>query len=108
MLERFARIDVARYAEQCGVDEDLIRAAARRIADAGSVSVFEDLGIQQGPNSTLCSYVNRMLWILTGNFGNPGGMHLHTVVREPVPRPARSAARRSRARGSWPGSCPAT
>ena len=78
VLERFRHIDVARYAEHCGVDEDLIRAATGRIAGAESVSVFEDLGIQQGPNSTLCSYINRMLWILTGNFGNPGGMHLHT------------------------------
>jgi anaerobic selenocysteine-containing dehydrogenase len=78
VLERFGQIDVARFAASCGVDEDLIRAAVRRIAGAGSVSVFEDLGIQQGPNSTLCSYINRMLWILTGNLGNPGGMHLHT------------------------------
>ena len=78
VLERFAQVDVAGYADHCQVDEALIRAAARRIAGAESVSVFEDLGIQQGPNSTLCSYVNRMLWILTGNFGNPGGMHLHT------------------------------
>jgi anaerobic selenocysteine-containing dehydrogenase len=79
VLEAFADVDVARYAAHCGVDEALIRAAARRIASATSVSVFEDLGIQQAPNSTLCSYVNRMLWILTGNFGNPGGMHLHTT-----------------------------
>ncbi len=78
VLDRFAEIDVSRYAEDCGVDEALLRAAVRRIAEADSVSVFEDLGIQQGPNSTLCSYVNRMLWILTGNLGNPGGMHLHT------------------------------
>jgi anaerobic selenocysteine-containing dehydrogenase len=78
VLECFGQVDVSRYAGYCGVDEALIRAAARRIAGAESVSVFEDLGIQQGPNSTLCSYVNRMLWILTGNFGNPGGMHLHT------------------------------
>ncbi len=78
VLEHLGRVDVSRYAGYCGVDEGLIRAAVRRIADAASVSVFEDLGIQQGPNSTLCSYVNRMLWILTGNFGNPGGMHLHT------------------------------
>jgi anaerobic selenocysteine-containing dehydrogenase len=78
VLERFRRIDVARYVRHCGVDEDLIRATTRRIGGAESVSVFEDLGIQQGPNSTLCSYINRMLWILTGNFGNPGGMHLHT------------------------------
>ena len=40
--------------------------------------MFEDLGVQQAPNSTLCSYLDRMLWILTGNFGKPGGMHMHT------------------------------
>ncbi len=56
---RFGDVDVPAYAAHCGVDEELIRAAARRIAGAASVSVFEDLGIQQGPNSTLCSYVNR-------------------------------------------------
>ena len=78
VLEAFANVDVARYCDYCGIDEDLIRASARRIASAESVSAFEDLGIQQSPHSTLCSYINRLLWILTGNFGNPGGMHLHT------------------------------
>jgi anaerobic selenocysteine-containing dehydrogenase len=78
VLSAFADVDVARYASWCGVDEALIREATRRIAAADSVSAFEDLGIQQAPNSTLCSYVNRLLWILTGNFGNPGGMHLHS------------------------------
>jgi formate dehydrogenase len=77
-LAAFADVDVARYAGYCGVEEALIRSASRRIARADSVSVFEDLGVQQAPNSTLCSYIDRMLWILTGNFGNPGGMHLHT------------------------------
>lgn len=78
VLAAFAELDVPRYAGYCGVEEELIRAASRRIAEAQSVSAFEDLGIQQAPNSTLSSYVNRLLWILTGNFGNPGGMHLHT------------------------------
>jgi anaerobic selenocysteine-containing dehydrogenase len=78
VMEAFGKVDVPDFAAHCGVEEALIRAAARRIASAASVSVFEDLGIQQAPNSTLCSYINRMLWILTGNFGNPGGMHLHT------------------------------
>jgi anaerobic selenocysteine-containing dehydrogenase len=73
-----SRIDVPRYAEHCGVPEELLRGAARRIAAAQSVSTFEDLGVQQAPNSTLCSYIQRLLWILTGNFGNEGGMHLHT------------------------------
>ncbi len=50
----------------------------RRIAGADSVAVFEDLGIQQAPNSTLCSYLNKLLWILTGNFAKRGGQHLHS------------------------------
>jgi formate dehydrogenase len=72
-------VDVDDFATRCGVDADLLRAAARRVAAASSVSVFEDLGIQQAPNSTLCSYLNKMLWILTGNFGKRGGQHLHST-----------------------------
>ncbi len=70
---RARRVPVAEYAARCGVEEELIRAAARRIAAADSVSTFEDLGIQQAPNSTLCSYLNKLLWLLTGNYGKPGG-----------------------------------
>ncbi|QLL07872.1 molybdopterin-dependent oxidoreductase [Mycobacterium vicinigordonae] len=66
------------YAQRCGVDEELLRSAARRIAAAGSVSVFEDLGVQQAPNSTVCSYLNKLLWILTGNFAKKGAQHLHS------------------------------
>ncbi|HEX7825761.1 MAG TPA: molybdopterin-dependent oxidoreductase [Mycobacterium sp.] len=73
-----ADVPIADYAQRCGVDEDLLRAAARRIAAADSVSVFEDLGVQQAPNSTLSSYLNKMLWILTGNFAKRGGQHLHS------------------------------
>jgi formate dehydrogenase len=40
--------------------------------------VFEDLGIQQAPNSTVCSYLNKLLWILTGSFAKRGGQHLHS------------------------------
>ncbi|BBX75375.1 molybdopterin-dependent oxidoreductase [Mycobacterium shinjukuense] len=71
-------VPVAEYAQRCGVDEELLRAVARRIGTADSVSVFEDLGVQQAPNSTLCSYLNKMLWILTGNFAKKGGQHLHS------------------------------
>jgi formate dehydrogenase len=76
--EVLAEVAVDDYAARCGVDEGLLRAAARRIGAAGSVAVFEDLGVQQSPNSTLCSYLNKMLWILTGNFAKTGGQHLHS------------------------------
>jgi anaerobic selenocysteine-containing dehydrogenase len=71
-------VPVADYAQRCGVDEQLLRAAVRRIASAESVAVFEDLGIQQAPNSTLSSYLNKLLWILTGSFAKRGGQHLHS------------------------------
>ena len=74
----FQTVPVSDYAQRSGVEEELLRAAARRIAAAGSVAVFEDLGVQQAPNSTLVSYLNKMLWILTGNFGKRGGQHLHS------------------------------
>jgi len=73
-------VPLAEYAQRCGVDEELIRATARRIGTALSVAVFEDLGVQQAPNSVLCSYLNKLLWILTGNFGKPGGQHLHSSL----------------------------
>ena len=77
--EMLRTVPVGDYAARCGVDETLLRTAVRRIAAAGSASVFEDLGIQQAPNSTLCSYLNKMLWILTGNFAKRGGQHLHST-----------------------------
>ncbi len=43
------------------------RAGSRRPA---SVSILEDLGIQQAPHSTLNSYLEKLLFLLTGNFGN--------------------------------------
>ena len=40
---------------------------------ASSVSILEDLGIQQAPHTTLNSYLEKLLYLLTGNFGKPGG-----------------------------------
>lgn len=78
LLAHYRGVDVAACAATCGVEEDLIRAAARRIADAESVATYEDLGVQMAPNSTVVSYVQKMLWILTGSFAQPGGMHMHS------------------------------
>lgn len=78
VLDAFRTVDITSYAAQCGVPEELLRAAARRIATAKSVATYEDLGVQQAPNSTLVSYLQKMLWILTGNFAKPGGVHMHS------------------------------
>ena len=56
-----------------------VRNAARVIGKAtGGVSIYEDLGIQMAPHSTLNSYLEKLVVLLTGNFGVPGGMNLHS------------------------------
>ncbi len=78
VLEAVRGIDVSDYARRAGVDEALVREAAQRIGTAVNVSILEDLGIQQAPHSTLNSYLEKLMWALTGNFGRPGCTNLHT------------------------------
>ena len=68
-----ARVPVAGYARVAGIAEDVVRAVARRLAAASSVAVFEDLGTQMNRHSTLSSYLDNLLWLLTGHFAKPGG-----------------------------------
>jgi anaerobic selenocysteine-containing dehydrogenase len=92
VIEHLEAVDVARCARTCGVDEDLLRRAARVIGAASSVSTYEDLGVQQGPNSTLVSYLNKLTWLLTGNFATPGAMQPHSwIAPGPATPPARAA-----------------
>ena len=72
IAEVFGRISVPDFAKTCGVEEALLRRAAERIARAKSVSMIEDLGIQMNLHSTLNSYLNRLVWLLTGNYAKPG------------------------------------
>jgi anaerobic selenocysteine-containing dehydrogenase len=76
----FSRIDIAEYCAIAGVDEDLVRRATRRIAAAASVAVFEDLGVQMNRHSTLVSYLEKLVWTLTGNFANPGGQYIPSTM----------------------------
>jgi anaerobic selenocysteine-containing dehydrogenase len=71
-------IDVDAYCRRAGVDAALVRDAARLIGTATTVSILEDLGIQQAPHSTLNSYLEKLLWALTGHFARPGCTNLHT------------------------------
>jgi anaerobic selenocysteine-containing dehydrogenase len=78
VLAALRRVPISAYCEISGVDEALVRAATRRIAAASSVAAFEDLGIQMNRHSTLVSYVEKLIWLLTGNLANPGGQYAMT------------------------------
>ncbi|AKU15026.1 molybdopterin-dependent oxidoreductase [Luteipulveratus mongoliensis] len=73
-------VDIARYCSLADVPEDLVRRASRRIASASSVAALEDLGVQMGRDSTLVSYVEKLIWLLTGNFGKSGAQYRSSSV----------------------------
>jgi anaerobic selenocysteine-containing dehydrogenase len=79
-IEALRKIPVAEYCERAGVDETDVRDVARRIAKAESVAVFEDLGVQMNRFSTLNSYLEKLLWVLTGNFAKKGAQYIPTPV----------------------------
>ncbi|MFO0762321.1 MAG: molybdopterin-dependent oxidoreductase [Byssovorax sp.] len=78
IFAELARVSVASHAARAGVPEALVREVGRRIARAKSVSIFEDLGMQQAPHSTLGSYLEKLVYLLTGNFGKRGAMNIHS------------------------------
>ena len=80
LIEVLNDVPVADYCGRAGVDETLIREVARRLARASSVSVYEDLGIEQSLHSTLNSYLEKLLFALTGNVGKRGAMNAGTSL----------------------------
>ena len=76
VLEHLSELPIGRYAALTGIDEATIRRVAEVIGQAESVAALEDLGVQMNRHSTLVSYTQRLLWLLTGNFGRPGTNYL--------------------------------
>jgi anaerobic selenocysteine-containing dehydrogenase len=80
VLAALREVPVRKYAQIAGVPEALVRETARRIGEAESVAVFEDLGIQMNRHSTLNSYLEKLLWVLTGNFAKPGAQYVPSPI----------------------------
>jgi len=66
-------IDVGEMAERSGIPLEQISEAARRFAGAERAALLNDLGIEQGPFSTLNADLIRLLLAITGNMFKPGG-----------------------------------
>ncbi len=80
VIEALGTVDIAAYARRAGIDEHDVRRVAQAIGEAESMSMLEDLGIQMAPHSTMNSYLEKLLVLLTGNFGIRGGMNLHSAI----------------------------
>ena len=76
VLAVLSQVPVSVYCRVAGVDEGLLRETGELLRDAKGIAFMEDLGIQMNRHSTLVSYLNRLLWLLTASFGEPGGMNV--------------------------------
>lgn len=74
----FQAVPVDAFAEKAGLDPAVLRSVARGFAKARAGCVRVDLGLQQTLRSTLNSYLEKLLWLVTGHFGRPGTNTLHT------------------------------
>lgn len=73
-----------------------VERAVELILASTAMTVRVELGIQQGRNSTLNSYLEKLLYLVTGNFGRPGTNGLHSWL---VPLWGESRGQRSEITG---------
>ncbi len=76
ILVQLGQVDIAAYAAFGGISVEEIEKVSRAMAATRKIVVYEDLGVEMSPHSTLCSYLNILLFVLTGAFDVEGGTHI--------------------------------
>ncbi len=72
-------IPIEDYVQRADVPLADVERVARDFATARKACVRIDLGIQHTLNTTLNGYLEKLLYLITGNFGKQGGNNLHTM-----------------------------
>ncbi len=73
-----ATVPVAEWLRAADVGADTFSQLVQMVIDAKAMVVRVELGIQQGLNSTLNSYLEKLLYLMTGHFSRPGTHGLHS------------------------------
>lgn len=74
------RVPIEAYVAKAGVDLAQVTQVAHDFAKAEAACVRIDLGLQHSLHSTLNSYLEKLLFLLTGNLGKKGGNNFHTFL----------------------------
>ena len=74
-------IPVDAWIAHAGVQRADVERAVDMILAAHAMSVRVELGIQQGRHSTLNSYLEKLLFLVTGHFGRKGTNNLHSWLQ---------------------------
>jgi len=80
VIAAIGRFSIADAIARTGVDEALVRRTAKVIGAARAFASFEDLGVQMNHNSTLVSYLHRLLVLFTGSLGKPGTHYIPSTL----------------------------
>lgn len=89
-------VPVDEWVAHAEVDRAEVDRAVDMILAARAMTVRVELGIQQGRHSTLNSYLEKLLYLVTGNFGRPGTNALHSWL---MPLIGNSSGQRSEITG---------
>ena len=73
ILNHFRGLNIDELCQRCDVDPEQLWDVTRAYATADKGSLFWDTGVEWIPNTTLVSWLLRVLLTITGNFGRPGG-----------------------------------
>jgi anaerobic selenocysteine-containing dehydrogenase len=80
-IERELRdVPVEDYVRRADVPLADVERVARGFANANRACVRVDLGTQHTLHTTLNAYLEKLLYLVTGNFGREGGNNLHTSL----------------------------
>ena len=74
-------VPIAQFAAAADVTLAELHSVVAMIRAAKAMVVRVELGLQQGRHSTLNSYLEKLLFLLTGNFGRPGTNALHSWLQ---------------------------
>ena len=72
------KVPVDAWLAAADISREQAEAAVSMIIEAASMTVRADVGVQQSRNSTLNAYLEKLLFLVTGNFLKPGCNGLHT------------------------------
>ena len=97
VLAALRNVPVADHCARAGLDELLVRRTAEVIGRARALATFEDLGVQMNRDSTLVSYLHKLLVALTGSIGREGTAFVPTVL---APIAGGASERRSPVKGA--------
>ncbi len=78
LLAALREVPIEEFVARCGLDLTLVERAAHAFGEAERATTHVDLGTQHTLNPSLNAYLEKSLFLLTGNFGKEGGSNLRT------------------------------